>query len=173
MTILSLHIFFQTKNQIYITRYYVEASNQWRGLSPRLSVWATQKRHNCGKPLTTMSDLTVPETEPSTSRTESEIFRVHEAQLVSTILFFQIEPVVQPGNENNVHHILLYQCSEDVMVCLFSFNVKKCLSKRYDVVKTQKSVFTFILISRKSDGDAIHRKNSGSLKSCLCFRIFR
>jgi len=28
----------------------------------------------------------------------------------------QVEPIVQPGNELNTHHILIYQCTENVTV---------------------------------------------------------
>ena len=33
--------------------------------------------------------------------------------------------------------------------------------------------FIFILLSRESDGGAMHRTNPDSLRSCICFRIFQ
>ena len=34
-------------------------------------------------------------------------------------------------------------------------------------------VYIFILLSRESDGGAVHRTNPDSLRSCPCFRVFR
>ena len=33
--------------------------------------------------------------------------------------------------------------------------------------------FIFILLSRESDGGAMRRTNPDSLRSCLCFQVFR
>ena len=33
--------------------------------------------------------------------------------------------------------------------------------------------YIFILLSRESDGGAMHRTNPDSFRSCLCFRVFR
>ena len=41
-----------------------------------------------------------------------------------------------------------------------------CGSIRFDF-------FIFILLSRESDGGAAHRTNPDSLRSYLCFRVFR
>ena len=37
--------------------YYAEACNKWRGPSPRLSAWATQKRRSGGEPLATQCPI--------------------------------------------------------------------------------------------------------------------
>ena len=63
-------------NQIFMTvysPYYVEACNEWRGPSPRLSAWATQLRRNVATVASRWrhcDDLTDPEIEPQTSRTD-------------------------------------------------------------------------------------------------------
>lgn len=31
-----------------------------------------------------------------------------------SFFFFQYEPIITPGNELNVHHILIYHCSQDI-----------------------------------------------------------
>ena len=65
------------KNQIEFSlysSYYVEACNEWRGPSPRLSVWATQLRRNIAAVASRWRhcvDLTGSEVEPLTSRTDS------------------------------------------------------------------------------------------------------
>ena len=33
--------------------------------------------------------------------------------------------------------------------------------------------FIFILLSRESNGGAVHKTNPDSLRSCLCFRVLR
>ena len=47
------------KSSLY-SRYYTEACNQGRDTSPRLSAWATQKRHSGGEPLPTVNQSTTP-----------------------------------------------------------------------------------------------------------------
>ena len=37
--------------------YYAEACNEWRGLSPRVSAWATQLRSSGGEPLATVHPI--------------------------------------------------------------------------------------------------------------------
>ena len=61
------------KSSLY-SRYYAEACNEWRGSSLRLSAWATQLRRNVAAVASRWrhcADLTGPEIEPQTSRTES------------------------------------------------------------------------------------------------------
>ena len=67
----------QAKNQIkssLYSPYYVEACNELRGPSPRLSAWATQLRRNVAAVASRWRhcvDLTAPGIEPQTSRTDS------------------------------------------------------------------------------------------------------
>ena len=40
------------------SRYYADTCNEWRGPSPRFSVWTPQKRHSGNEPLATVYNLT-------------------------------------------------------------------------------------------------------------------
>ena len=60
------------KSSLY-SRYYAEACSEWRGPSPRLSVWPTQLRRNFTTVATGWlhcANLTGPAIEPQTSRTD-------------------------------------------------------------------------------------------------------
>ena len=61
------------RNQIFNSRDYAELCNEWRGTSPRVSAWATQKRRGGGEPLVTLSDLTAPGIEPETSHASNDV----------------------------------------------------------------------------------------------------
>ena len=63
----------QIKFSLY-SRYYAEACNEWRGLSPPRSAWATQLRRNVAAVASRWrhcANLTGPGIEPQTSRAES------------------------------------------------------------------------------------------------------
>ena len=66
-------VIIKIKSSLY-SRYYAEACNEWRGPSPRLSAWATQLRKNVVAVASRWrhcADLTGPDIEPQTYRTES------------------------------------------------------------------------------------------------------
>ena len=66
------------KSSLY-SPYYAEAYNELRGLSPRLSAWATQLRGNVATVASRWRhcvDLTGPGVEPQTSRTDSVRFAI-------------------------------------------------------------------------------------------------
>ena len=56
---------------------YAESCNEWRGLSSRLSAWATQFRKGCSSD-DTVSDLTGPGIEVMTTRADSDVVN-HQA----------------------------------------------------------------------------------------------
>ena len=42
-------------------------------------------------------------------------------------LSVQVEPAIEPGNEDIVHHVIVYQCSSSVMVNIYVYkNMKSC-----------------------------------------------
>ena len=67
----------QKKSKIHSSlssRYYAQPCNEWRSLSPQLSVWATQLRRNVAEVASRWrhcADLSGPGIEPQTFRTDS------------------------------------------------------------------------------------------------------
>ena len=59
------------------------------------------------------------------------------------------------------------------MSAKLSFNSHRIVGISFDHSKRRLIDFIFILLSRKSDGGAMHRTNLDSLRSCPCFRVFR
>ena len=61
------------KSSLY-SQYYAESCDEWRGPSPRLSAWATQKHRIDDELLATVSDLTGLGIELKTTRADSDVF---------------------------------------------------------------------------------------------------
>ena len=64
------------KSSLY-SRYYVEACNEWRDPSPRLSVWTTQLGRNIAAMASCWrhcDDLNGPRIEAQTFRTDNDVF---------------------------------------------------------------------------------------------------